>query len=60
MINLCAKKNFAIYLWRKVMIFQKTLLLEGPQGPRTKTQSPGVFLTLGNAFFLVFTQKEVF
>ena len=46
MINLCAKKNFAIYLWRKVMNFQKTLLLEGPQGPVLK-HSLRVFYPLG-------------
>ena len=46
MINLCAKKNFAIQLSRK----SYRLLKRGPGG----------ILTLGDAFFKVFTHKEVF
>jgi len=43
MINLCAKKNFAIQLSRKVIEFQKMLKKAGSRSQPTKTRSPGVF-----------------
>jgi len=55
MINLCAKKNFAIQLSRKVIEFQKMLKKAG-----SRSQPTLAYFNPWDEFFKVFTLKEVF